>query len=97
METNENSLLELQRRLGYRFLQEELLCHALTHSSYANEHHLKREGNNERLEFLGDAVLEMISSESLYKNLRRSPAAAPRSSTQAVRCAPGDSSQGLWT
>ena len=68
METEEKKYLELQRRLGYRFLKEELLCHALTHSSYANEHHLKREQNNERLEFLGDAVLEMISSESLYKN-----------------------------
>lgn len=73
VETKENSVLELQRRLGYRFLREELLNHALTHSSYANEHHLKREGNNERLEFLGDAVLEMISSESLYKNHPQMP------------------------
>lgn len=69
----DNKLIELQRRLGYRFLREELLEHALTHSSYANEHHLKREGNNERLEFLGDAVLEMISSESLYKNHPQMP------------------------
>lgn len=73
METAEHNLLELQRRLGYRFLNEALLSHALTHSSYANEHHLKREGNNERLEFLGDAVLEMISSESLYKNHPQMP------------------------
>lgn len=73
METAETELLELQRRLGYRFLNEALLSHALTHSSYANEHHLKREGNNERLEFLGDAVLEMISSESLYKNHPQMP------------------------
>ncbi len=73
METAETKLLELQRRLGYRFLNEALLSHALTHSSYANEHHLKREGNNERLEFLGDAVLEMISSESLYKNHPQMP------------------------
>lgn len=69
----ESRLLELQRRMGYRFLSEDLLRHALTHSSYANEHHLRREGNNERLEFLGDAVLEMISSESLYKNNPRMP------------------------
>ena len=69
----ETALIELQRRLGYRFLKEELLGHALTHSSYANEHHLKREGNNERLEFLGDAVLEMISSENLYKNHPQMP------------------------
>ncbi len=64
---------ELQKSMGYRFANEELLRHALTHSSYANEHHLKREGNNERLEFLGDAVLEMISSESLYKNHPQMP------------------------
>ena len=73
MVTEENKLMELQRRLGYQFLKEELLGHALTHSSYANEHHLKREGNNERLEFLGDAVLEMISSENLYKNHPQMP------------------------
>ncbi len=71
--TEENGRMELQRLLGYHFLQEDLLVHALTHSSYANEHHLKREGNNERLEFLGDAVLEMISSESLYKNNPQMP------------------------
>ncbi|MBR2407934.1 MAG: ribonuclease III [Lachnospiraceae bacterium] len=71
--TEDNRWIELQRRLGYRFLKEELLVHALTHSSYANEHHLKREGNNERLEFLGDAVLEMISSENLYKSNPQMP------------------------
>ena len=64
----ENQMCELEKNLRYRFQNRELLCHALTHSSYANEHHLKREQNNERLEFLGDAVLEMISSENLYKN-----------------------------
>lgn len=65
---NEQLQKELENRLCYRFQNPELLFHALTHSSYANEHHLKREGNNERLEFLGDAVLEMVSSEYLYKN-----------------------------
>lgn len=64
---------ELEQRIGYRFGNIELLGHALTHSSYANEHHLKREENNERLEFLGDAVLEMISSENLYKRNPQMP------------------------
>lgn len=73
MVTEENRLLELQKRMGYRFLNEALLTHALTHSSYANEHHFPREGNNERLEFLGDAVLEMISSENLYRNNPQMP------------------------
>lgn len=59
-------LNELENRLGYRFQKIEYLQHAVTHSSYANEHRMNREKNNERLEFLGDAVLEMISSENLY-------------------------------
>jgi ribonuclease-3 len=40
----------------------------LTHSSYANEKHWKYSANNERLEFLGDAILELVSSEYIYKN-----------------------------
>lgn len=39
----------------------------MTHSSFANEKHLKKHSDNERLEFLGDAVLEIVSSEFLYK------------------------------
>lgn len=65
--SNEPWVDELQGNLKYRFKNPDLLRHAVTHSSYANEHHLKREDNNERLEFLGDAVLEMISSEHLFK------------------------------
>lgn len=64
---DDRKVIELENRLGYRFQKTEYLCHALTHSSYANEHRMNREKNNERLEFLGDAVLEMISSEYLYK------------------------------
>lgn len=67
------NVVELEQRLQYRFQNTELLEHALTHSSYANEHHLKREENNERLEFLGDAVLEMISSEALYQRNPQMP------------------------
>lgn len=70
----ENIVLnELEKRLCYRFQNAEYLRHALTHSSYANEHRMNREMNNERLEFLGDAVLEMISSENLYMNHPRMP------------------------
>ncbi|MDD5900227.1 MAG: ribonuclease III [Lachnospiraceae bacterium] len=71
--STELQLNDLESHLGYRFRNRELLRHAVTHSSYANEHHLKREGNNERLEFLGDAVLEMISSENLYKGNPQMP------------------------
>ena len=56
----------LEERIGYRFKDTELLKHALTHSSYINEHGLEKEASNERLEFLGDAILEMVSSEFLY-------------------------------
>ncbi len=70
---NEAWIDELQQKLQYRFCNRELLRHAVTHSSYANEHHLKRENNNERLEFLGDAVLEMVSSEYLFRTKQQMP------------------------
>jgi len=59
---------ELQKKLGYKFKDLTLLRTALTHSSYANEN--KRDGavSNERLEFLGDAVLGMMVSALIYKN-----------------------------
>ena len=57
-----------QKKIGYQFQNEHLLVQALTHSSYANEKHMKKLSDNERLEFLGDAVLEIISSDFLYKN-----------------------------
>lgn len=70
---SEWKLDQLQKNIGYAFQNPELLRHAVTHSSYANEHHLRREDNNERLEFLGDAVLEMISSEFLFENHPQMP------------------------
>lgn len=57
----------LQKEIKYEFRQEGLLKQALTHSSFANEHHLDKLYNNERLEFLGDAVLELVSSDVLYR------------------------------
>ena len=61
-------LEELERKLGYHFQNRKLLEHALCHSSYANERHWSRLENNERLEFLGDAVLELVTSEYLFRN-----------------------------
>ena len=63
-----NKLKEFQAMTGYQFQQESLLKQALTHSSYANEKHMKKHSDNERLEFLGDAVLEVVSSEFLFLN-----------------------------
>lgn len=59
-------LKELEKRIGYKFNDEALLRQAMMHSSYTNEKHLPKHQCNERLEFLGDAVLELVSSEFLY-------------------------------
>ncbi len=61
-------ITEFEKRIGYEFKDKSLLQMALTHSSYANEHHLPKHSDNERLEFLGDAVLELVSSEFLFLN-----------------------------
>lgn len=66
----ENNLKKLEQTIGYQFTAKSLLEQAMTHSSYANEKHLGKLGCNERLEFLGDAVLELISSDFLYKKFR---------------------------
>ncbi len=65
--------LEFQEVIGYQFQTPGLLAQALTHSSYANEKHMKKGSDNERLEFLGDAVLEIVSSEFLYLNYPKLP------------------------
>ena len=57
----------LQETIGYLFQDPAMLEQAMSHSSYVNEHKRCRHGNNERLEFLGDAVLELTSSDYLYK------------------------------
>ena len=56
-----------KEKLGFEFNDINLLVVALTHRSYVNEHKSARE-HNERLEFLGDAVLELVSSDFLYRN-----------------------------
>ncbi|MBM7692301.1 ribonuclease-3 [Peribacillus deserti] len=56
-----------QDKLGFQFTNESLLQQAFTHSSYVNEHRRKPYEDNERLEFLGDAVLELTVSQYLFK------------------------------
>ncbi len=65
-ETMRPETAELEKRIGYTFRDRYLLECALTHTSYANEQRIRRYEDYERLEFLGDAVLEMVSSEFLY-------------------------------
>lgn len=55
----------LCQRLDYTFRDEALLVQALTHTSYSNEHPSQGTGHNERLEFLGDAVLDFVISDQL--------------------------------
>ena len=66
-------LEKLQEVIGYQFRDPGLLTHALTHSSYANEKHWDKTRCNERLEFLGDAVLEVISSDFLFHTYESMP------------------------
>ena len=56
----------LEEKLGYRFHDRGLLEHAMTHSSYANEHRGQGLTSNERLEFLGDSVLGVVVAEHLF-------------------------------
>ena len=60
------SLEELEKRIGYTFQDKALLRQAITHSSFSNERRINKEPHYERLEFLGDAVLELASSEFFY-------------------------------
>lgn len=57
---------EFQQRISVHFKNEKLLYQAFTHSSYVNEHRKKPYEDNERLEFLGDAVLELTISQFLF-------------------------------
>ncbi len=63
---------ELQKKLGYTFKDEKLLIRALSHSSYVNENHPVGE-SNERLEFLGDSVLGLVTAENFYTNYTKLP------------------------
>lgn len=65
---NQEKLKELERKIGYQFKKKELLKQALTHSSFSNEQKINKFANYERLEFLGDAVLELLSSRFFFDN-----------------------------
>lgn len=62
----EFTLQSLESKIGYRFQDISLLKQAMTHSSFTNEQKINKVKNYERLEFLGDAVLELVSSEFLF-------------------------------
>ena len=62
----DQKLKQLEEKIGYAFHDRSLLKKAMMHSSYINEKQLPKHECNERLEFLGDAVLELVSSEFLF-------------------------------
>jgi len=62
---------KLEKALGYEFKNIKLLTQAMTHSSYANENKMPG-GSNERLEFLGDTILSVLTSHYLYENYKHS-------------------------
>jgi ribonuclease-3 len=68
LKNKHRNLKEFQKIINYKFNNTRLLSQALTHSSYANEHKMSKFENNERLEFLGDAVLEIVTSDFLFVN-----------------------------
>lgn len=80
-----------EARVGVQFNDLDLLRQAFTHRSYLNEHRSVKHGHNERLEFLGDAVLELISTHFLYEKYPNKPegelTAFRASLVNAVTCA----------
>ena len=78
----------LEQIIGYTFRNKKLLKQALTHSSYANEKKLGKLGCNERLEFLGDAVLELVSSDVLYAKFHQIPEGELTKKRASLVCEP---------
>lgn len=70
---NNTNLEQFENIIKYQFKDISLLKKAFTHSSYANERHIEKFDNNERLEFLGDAVLELVISDYIYGMYPRMP------------------------
>ena len=81
-------LNEFQSKIDYTFKNQHLLEQALTHSSYANEKHMKKHSDNERLEFLGYDVLEIVSSEFLFINYPQKPEGELTKLRASIVCEP---------
>ena len=79
---------KLEEIIGYSFEDKDLLVTALMHSSYTNEKQLSKTQNNERLEFLGDAVLELISSQFLFEADKQMPEGQLTKLRASIVCEP---------
>ncbi len=82
------NLEALEERIGYRFQNGDLLKQAMTHSSFINEQKIRRKKNYERLEFLGDAVLELVASEFLFREYEDQPEGELTKMRAAMVCEP---------
>jgi len=84
-----NVLVEhLEAEIGYKFSNPELLLEAVTHSSYTNEMKINKRPHYERLEFLGDAILEFVSSEFLYNKYPNVPEGGLSKRRASMVCEP---------
>lgn len=81
-------LKQLQQKLQIQFHNRLLLKQAFTHASYVNEHRFSQQQDNERLEFLGDAVLELTVSEYLYQLFPNRPEGELTKLRAAIVCEP---------
>ena len=81
-------LLELEKKAGYQFHDRRLLERAMTHKSYINEAHMEKYESNERLEFLGDAVLELVTSEFLFQDEAKFPEGELTRMRASIVCEP---------
>ena len=77
-----------EEKIGYEFHNKQLFRQSMIHSSYANEHRLDKLECNERLEFLGDAVLEVVSSDFLIHRFRQSPEGDLTKTRASMVCEP---------
>ncbi len=76
----------LEPKLGINFKDKKLLIKALTHRSYLNEHYRENLKSNERLEFLGDAVLELWTTEQLFQHFPKLPEGVLTNIRAAIVC-----------
>lgn len=82
------NVAQLEKQLNVKFHNRDLIKQAFTHSSYVNEHRKDRLSDNERLEFLGDAVLELAISQYLFRKNKKMPEGEMTKLRAAIVCEP---------
>lgn len=88
VDSQRDLIAQLEEKIAYTFGRKELALQALTHSSYANERKINKIKDYERIEFLGDAVLELVSSEFLYDMHEEMPEGQLSRTRAAMVCEP---------